>query len=656
LQAEDRNRWLVMIAIFAMGMILLQLMMPRPTPSDRGGTAPAQPQSAPGNAATAPQAPPTPAPAHPETDIRGEGEPKVIEVTTDELVVRLTTAGAAIDSLALARFHPEKGSEKLLKLLDSSLVADRLGPRRSMVLREFRQGSEILDFEHWPFKLESDDGGFAGDPPRRTVVFRARQGNAEVVKTFVFRKEGFDIDLGVTVTNRAKGGETFDYKLIGAAGIVADEPSSRWMSVTAKLAGRDSSLDEAASRLGDMEYRTVAAAAAPEEKAEKLILSKNRTEWAALRGRFFAAILAPLDPQSAIAAFAEPLDAGQADKDRRNLAVGVKTKSFTIDPGRPDRRGFLLRAGPQRAEDLEAYAAPGSNGKEQVSREMLSTVNFSWETFARPSRWMLMLLEWSRKLIGSYGWGIVLMTLIVKLCLHPLQRKGTIIMQRNQEKMQTLAPKQKELQEQYKDDPAKLQQATMRLYKEEGFNPAGFALGCLPMMLQMPVWIALYGSITGAFGLRQAPFLWVGDLSRPDTVWHPPFWPHEFNLLPLLYAGLMVVQSFMTPLPADPQQRQQAWMMRFMPLVFFFIIYSMPSAFVLYFAANAILGLSETWLIKKQIAWAKAKAAATATATGAVPASAGAAGKDAPKPAPITDPAAFWTQEGDEKLGKGKKI
>ncbi len=640
MQPNNRNRFLIMIILFAMAMLLMNhfgKQEPAPTDSGKGAR-----QTAPGNPGADKPAPKPP----PATDIRHEGEPRVLEVATDQLKVQLSTTGASIEKLWLLQYHREKGGTEPLELLD----ADKFGQHRSMVLSEFRGG---LDFEHWPFKLESDDEGLAAGKDRRTIVFRARQGDVEVAKTYVFHKEGFDVDLGVTVTNHGQTGETYEYKLVGAAGIIPDDPISSWMNVNAKLAGRD-------SLSSDLEDRTVSAVDAPEEKPEKLQLSKQRTEWAALRVRFFAAILAPLDPNQAITAFAEPLnpaplDPQHTEKEQRNLAVGLKTKSFTLEPGRSDSRGFLLRAGPQRAEDLEAYqAALPANGGDggdggdggKVSREMVSTVNFSWSYFDRFSRWMLKLLEWSKDTIGSYGLGIVLMTLIVKLCLHPLTRKGTIVMQRNGEKMKLLAPKLKAIQEQYRDDQAKLQQATMRLYKEEGFNPAGMALGCLPMMLQMPVWIALYGSIMGAFGLRQAGFLWVPDLSRPDSLFTVGFWPHHLNLLPVLYAGLTVLQTMMTPLPEDPQQRSQAWMMRFMPLLFFFFIYSMPSAFVLYFAANAILGMGETWLIKKQIAWAKAKEPPAAPVV---------AGKDAPRPAPVTDPAAFWSQEGEQKLGKGKK-
>jgi len=639
---EDRNRMLIMIMLAGAAMLIMSHYMNRGE-QQGGPTTTSQAPEQPSTAVAQPPAQPVPA----ATDIRQEGDIRPVVVTTDSLVVRLSPVGASVEKLELPGYHKNRGETAPLLLLNSADPAEGrgyTGPRRSLVLRGFKANTGAIDFENWPFRLESDDDRLAGQEGTRRIVFRARRGTVEVVKTYLFRRSGFDIELGVAVTNHAAERDSLEYRLIGPAGMLPDEPKLEPGALTAKLAGRGSVTD-------DMEFRELVAADAPDTSLDRQNLSQNRTEWAALRGRFFGVILAPLDPETTIKAFAEPLDQEQPDKSRRNMAVGVEVRTLVIDPGRAESRGFLLRAGPMIAEQLEAYEVRAT-GREPVNRGMIKTITFSWSLFDRPARWMLSLLEWSRNAIGNYGWGIVLMTLIVKLCLHPLQRKGMIVMQRNQDKMQALAPKMKELQEQYKDDQAKLQQAMMRLYKEEGFNPAGMALGCLPMMLQMPVWIALYGSIMGAFGLRQAEFLWIGDLSRPDTIVHFSFWPHDLNLLPILYAGLMAAQSFMTPLPADPQQRQQAWMMRFLPLMFFFFFYSLSSAFVLYFVTNGALGILETWMIKKQIARAKAREAAKSGAPGAA---AGPAGKDAPKPAPVTDPAAFWAKEAEDKLGKGRK-
>ena len=645
---EDRRRWLLMIVVFAAALLFLQMYSARQAQQRPQPATEEPPRPGPGEAAP-------PEKAWLTAPIKHDGAPLPVEVQTDEMKVTLSTTGASVAGLELLNYHPTWKSTEPLPVL-GELARDRQDrPRRSLVLAEFRGG---LDFEHWPFKLQSDDGPFTGAKPTRTIVFVGRQGDIEVRKVYTFSKAGFDIGMAVTVINCGGERQTLDYRLLGGAGIIPDQPPSAWMTITAKLAGRD-------SPAADMEFRNVTAVEAAKLKPEKLALSKARTEWAALRGRFFAAILVPQDPTQAIEAFAEPLDAAEQDPKKKSLAVGLKCNSFTLEPpadGKPgggDTRSYFLRVGPQKAEMLEAYFAP--EGGRQLSRDLVAAVDFGWNWFARASRWMLRLLQWSHGRVANYGLAIVLMTLIIKVALHPLQRKGTMTMQKNQEKMQAMAPKLKVIQEQYKDDPAKLQAAQMRLYKEEGFNPAGFAVGCLPMLFQAPVFIALYGAIRGAFDLRQAGFLWVHDLSLPDTLFgfnlNLHFWQFhvDFNLLPILYGSLQALQSFSQPMPVDPQQKTNAWMMRFMPLMFFFIFYSMPSGFVLYFAVSATLGFGETWMIKKLMARAKARAAAGGGAAPAAPGPPAEGAKPAEKPAPVTDAKAFWAKEAEKKLGKPKK-
>lgn len=634
--AQERNNWLLILVLVCSGMLFFNFWQQQQQRREEAGQQQSSPQ--------APAAPPAGGDRKPSPELPADVPLKEIEVRTDEMAVKLSSLGASIEKLDLLKYRFATGMTDPLPVLDSSPARDGSGPRRSMVLRDFGDG---LDFERWPFRLERDDGGFAGEPLSRVIVFSAAQGDVEVRKTYTFRPAGFDIDLAVTVTNRGARDLTVNYKLIGASRIRPDEPPGLFPPVSAKLAGRD-------QPDAGLETRTVAAAEGPNlkrKKPEKLALSKKYTEWAALRARYFGAILMPRDPSRSIEAFAEPTDMDETDNYLMNLAVGLRCTSFQLRPRESATQDYRLRVGPQDAAQLEAYV---HEDEKKTSRELVGAVDFSafyWDWFSKPSRWLVWLLNRLQSLVGNYGVAIFLLTLVIKLALHPLQRKGQIIMSRSQEQMQSLAPKLKALQEQHKNDPSKLHAAQMRLYKEEGVNPAGFALGCLPMVIQMPVWIALYGAIRGAFELRQEHFLWVADLSRPDTVWAFGFWPGQLNILPIVYAGLMVLQSFAQPLPADPQARQQQMMMRFMPLIFFVFIYKLPSAFVLYFASNAVLGYLETLLVKKQIARMKAREAAKAASAGEPPAGEKAA--DAP-PAPV-DPKAFWASEGERKRGKGGK-
>ncbi len=579
-----------------------------------------------------------------------------LALTTQEMRVVISSQGAGIEKLELRQHHPsaEQQGEPLVlldrdilkhNLAEEELARRELPRRRSMVLTGV---SNKKDFENWNWQLVQINGKSvaAADVPRAVEVgspysieFRARRGEFEISKVYTIHPAGFDLDLQVAVINHDEEARQVKYRLIGPAGIVLDEPSSRYSFITAMLAGRD---DPRSGVSTQIVAATKAGEYWKEKDWEELELSKSHTEWAALRGRYFSVVLYPEKPNQIITAFTEPLDPSETDEKRANLAAGLKINDRTIDSGTKLTRKFHLRAGPQRLEQLEKYEyVTGDDGKTKVSREMVQGIDFGWSWFAWLSRFFLKMLKLIGTVIPNYGVCIVLLTLCVKLALHPISLKG----QKSMQRMQELQPKIQAMQKQFKGDPQKMQQAQMRLFKEEGVNPAG---GCLPLFLQMPIFIGLYGAIRGAFDFRQEAFLWISDLSRPDMLFTVDFWPHQLNLLPVIYAGLMIAQSSLQPLPKEGQARQTAMMMRFMPLVFFFIIYPMPSAFVLYFAASSVIGFVEGRIIKRQIA--KARAAREAAAAGG----SAAVGSDEKSDVPAPDPKDFWKAEAEAKK-KGKK-
>jgi YidC/Oxa1 family membrane protein insertase len=179
--------------------------------------------------------------------------------------------------------------------------------------------------------------------------------------------------------------------------------------------------------------------------------------------------------------------------------------------------------------------------------------------------------------VKHWGWAIVLLTLSVKVVLYPLTHASYKSMAR----MKALAPKMEKLKAQYGDDKAKLQQAMMAMYREEKVNPVG---GCLPMLLQIPVFIGLYWALLGSVELRQAHFLWITDLSRPDP----------YYILPVILAITMFLQTFLNPPAADPVQ---AKMMRIMPLAFSVMFFFFPAGLVVYWLVNNILTMSQQWYV-----------------------------------------------------------
>ena len=231
---------------------------------------------------------------------------------------------------------------------------------------------------------------------------------------------------------------------------------------------------------------------------------------------------------------------------------------------------FQFYAGPKEIAQLSKLP--------KDAQEAIHLAYWSWfEFLCRP---MLALLNWLKSVSGSYGLAIILLTVIVKLVLWPLIHKSNKSMRR----MQKIQPKLKELKDKYKDNPQVFNQKMMELYREEKVNPMG---GCLPMLLQFPVFIALYSTLEAAVELRNVPFLWAKDLSQPDAI-GPEIWGFTLHPLILISTALMVLQMKLTPQTGDPVQRK---MMMFMPLIMLIFFYNFPSGLALYWTVNNILSI-----------------------------------------------------------------
>ncbi len=198
---------------------------------------------------------------------------------------------------------------------------------------------------------------------------------------------------------------------------------------------------------------------------------------------------------------------------------------------------------------------------------------------ATPLFW---LLEKLHAMVGNWGWAIILLTVLIKALFFPLSAASY----RSMAKMRVVAPRMEELKRRYADDRMKLQQAMMAMYKEEKINPLG---GCLPVLIQIPVFIALYWTLLASVEIRQAPWLgWITDLSAKDP----------YFILPVLMTISMYVQSLLSPPPPDPMQ---AKIMKIMPLVFSFMFFMFPAGLVLYWVVNNVLSILQQWLITRQI-------------------------------------------------------
>jgi YidC/Oxa1 family membrane protein insertase len=219
-------------------------------------------------------------------------------------------------------------------------------------------------------------------------------------------------------------------------------------------------------------------------------------------------------------------------------------------------------------------------------------------------KWFLTLFY---RLIPNYGVAIILVTLLVKLLMFPLTRKGS----ESTLRMQTLAPKVKEIQDKYKDNPQKMNAEMAAFYKKEGYNPLS---GCLPMLIQIPIFFAMYSLFNNHFDLRGAMFIpgWIPDLSLPESVFHfenftVPFlgWT-DLRLLPFIYVGSQLLYGKVTQTPDQKSNTQMKLMLYAMPIIFFFVLYDVPSGLLVYWIMSNVLTMVQQVSINKYLARKKA--------------------------------------------------
>lgn len=260
-----------------------------------------------------------------------------------------------------------------------------------------------------------------------------------------------------------------------------------------------------------------------------------------------------------------------------NLNIGLQYNEISIDPGSTE------------TIKVDSYLGPKKKSEVAKFDENLTDITSFKGIFGFISNIFLELMKFIYKLIPNYGVVIIIITLLIKLVFYPLTHKSMTSMK----KMQEVQPILQELQKKYKDDPKKLQEETMRIYKNFGVNPFS---GCLPLLIQMPIFIALYTTFGGAIELRCAPFIfWIQDLSSPDTVATIAGFP--INILPILMGVAMLSQQMIQG--SSQAQSQQTKFLKFLPLVFLIFFWKFPSGLVLYWLMNNIFTIIQTLIINK---------------------------------------------------------
>jgi YidC/Oxa1 family membrane protein insertase len=329
----------------------------------------------------------------------------------------------------------------------------------------------------------------------------------------------------------------------------------------------------------------------------------SRVSWAAIAGKYFTFIAVPDATQYELAFSAKP-EQGLPSASRFYMSRPALNGSKVTDIYR-----FYL--GPKSQNVLTLYDT-GNNGFNLREMDLAKAAGTSGilaplETILK---WFLGIFY---RIIPNYGIAIILVTLLVKLLLFPLTKKGSEATLR----MQAISPKIKEIQDKYKDNPTQMNAKMAELYKAEGYNPLS---GCFPMLVQFPIFIAMYNLFNNHFDLRGAMFIpgWIPDLSIPESVFN--FSPYQLpilgwsdiRLLPFIYVGSQLLYSKVTQTPDQQTNSQMKMMLYIMPLMFFFILYNVPSGLTVYWIMSNLLSLVQQLLINKYLAQKRAAMALAA--------------------------------------------
>jgi len=525
---------------------------------------PAAPGAAPADLPSAPAAP-TAAPGAPPSAPGGAAPAKageLITVATDLYRADIDTAGGVITQVALLAHHDIADEAKPYLVLQQT-------PERTFVAQSGLIGDGLPN-HRTVYEVLPGPRTLAPGADRLEVKLAANAANGDkVIETLTFHRDTYVIDVSYTVTN-AGSAPIAPYAYFQ---LLRDTKTPGTRSSMAPAAYTGPVIYNEADKYKKVEFAELDKEAA--DPARKLPYTKETDNgWVGMVEHYFVAAWLPPDTAKLHREFyARKLDNGL-------YAAGVVVPLGTIAPGASGAIDVPLYVGPQ---DQTALAA--------LAKGLDLTVDYGiFTVIAAPLFW---LLKWLHGIIGNWGWAIIAMTIIIKSAFYPLNHASA----RSMAKMKIIAPKLKALQAQYADDKQQLQVKMMEMYKVEKINPLG---GCLPILVQIPVFLALYWVLLSAVELRHAPWIgWIHDLSAPDP-WY---------VLPVVYAITAYLQVKLSPTPiSDPVQ---AKVMQIMPVAFSVMFVFFPSGLVLYWLVNNCIQIFQQWhmnyLLEKEAAAAAAK-------------------------------------------------
>jgi YidC/Oxa1 family membrane protein insertase len=533
---------LILLFIFSFSLLMLweawdKQNRPKPAP-----TAPATQQGVPAPAHTpsADAAKPPPIASVPTSDAAAKGE--TVRVSTDLLVAEVDTLGGTLKRLELVRHKDSKDPSKPFVLLGPqhryeahSGLAGEAGPNHR-TLWHAEPGERVLAPGQDSIELRLTAPGKDG---------------LQVQKIYRFKRNSYVIDVALELRNAGQAPtSTYAYFQLTHDG----KPETTTNSVASTFGAQ--SFTGFAVYTNERKFQKVHLTDLDEADAE--YVKQANDGWLAFVQHYF--VSAWLPPEGVRRDYL-------AEKRQDGIYAGRVLIPANVAPGATLRVAAPLYAGPQEQRRLQA-AAPGLD----------LVVDYGFLTIiAWPLFW---LLEKLHAFTGNWGVAIILLTVLIKLMFFPLSAASY----KSMAKMKLITPRLTKIREMYGNDRQKMNQAMMELYKTEKINPLG---GCFPILVQIPVFIALYWVLLAAIELRNAPFmLWIQDLSALDP----------YYVLPVLMAATMVIQTKLNPVPPDPVQAQ---VMKYMPYVFSIFFFFFPAGLVLYWLVNNILSILQQWQIQR---------------------------------------------------------
>jgi len=538
-------------------------------PADAAKAAPTPPAGVPAGAVPAPAVPPAATAAAAPPASAGLPAPAVaqaerVKIETDVFRAEIDPTGAVMTRAELLRqdVAPDWTASGLLGLL----TGKKHDPDKNVVLLEWtsnrvylaRTGITSTSGARYPNHLtpfEPLPGPRALAPGQDTleVKFAAESGGLRVIKTYAFKRGSYAVEVRHELQNT--GAEPITpsvYLQLVRDGNKPEGESALYYTFTGPAVYTDE------KKFQKLSFSDI-------EKKKQSHQNEAKDGWVAMIQHYFVAAWVPQAGQ-----FREYRTA----MDSANLfSVSTVMPLTPIAPGAAASNSATLWVGPQDQNQLKAIA-PGLD----------LVVDYGWLTFlSKPLFWALELLH---GIVGNWGWAIVLLTVLIKAAFYPLSAASYKSMAR----MKEVTPRLMKIREQYGNDKQKMNLAMMELYKTEKINPLG---GCLPILVQIPVFIALYWVLLASVEMRNQPgVLWVDDLATPDP----------WFILPVIMIASMWVQYKLNPTPPDPIQ---AKVMAAMPFIFGVMFFFFPAGLVLYWVVNNLLSIAQQWYVTQQIAGEK---------------------------------------------------